>query len=180
LRPFFERGVPMVGLEPSCLFGFRDEVLAILPGAEAQHASTHTLLFEEFIAREAEGGRFAPRLGPIGDKALLHGHCHQKAFGAMGAIEATLRLIPGLTVDVVESSCCGMAGAFGYQSESFDMSLAMAELSLLPAVRQAGAGTHIVAGGTSCRHQIEDGTGRNVVHVATMLAASVAAGAQSR
>jgi FAD/FMN-containing dehydrogenase/Fe-S oxidoreductase len=176
LRPFFQRRVPMVGLEPSCLFTFRDEILAILPGAEAQRASAHALLFEEFIAREAKAGRFAPRLGPIGEKALLHGHCHQKAFGAMGATETTLRLIPGLAVDTVDSGCCGMAGAFGYQAETIGISLAIAELSLLPAVRQTAEGTYIVADGTSCRHQIEDGTGRKAVHVATLLAASIAEG----
>jgi FAD/FMN-containing dehydrogenase/Fe-S oxidoreductase len=179
LRPFFERGVPIVGLEPSCLLSFRDEVLALLPGDDAKLASAHALLFEEFIAREAEAGRFAPALSPIGEKAVLHGHCHQKAFGAMGATEATLRLIPGLAVDTVDSSCCGMAGAFGYQAETIDISLAMAELSLLPAVRKCPETTFIVADGTSCRHQIQDGAGRKAVHVATLLAASLDAGTRA-
>jgi FAD/FMN-containing dehydrogenase/Fe-S oxidoreductase len=179
LRPFFERGVPMVGLEPSCLFSFRDEVPALVGGDDAKRASAHALLFEEFIAREAKAGRFAPTLSPIGEKALLHGHCHQKAFGAMGATQATLRLIPGLSVDTVDSSCCGMAGAFGYQAETIDISLAMAELSLLPAIRQCAEGTFIVADGTSCRQQIRDGAGRDAVHVATLLAASIEAGARA-
>jgi FAD/FMN-containing dehydrogenase/Fe-S oxidoreductase len=177
LRPFFERGVPVIGLEPSCLLSFRDEVLSLLPGDDARRASANALLFEEFIAREAKAGRFTPSLAPIGEKALLHGHCHQKAFGAMGATETTLRLIPGLSVETVDSSCCGMAGAFGYQAETIDISLAIAELSLLPAVRQCQKGTFVVADGTSCRHQIEDGAARKAVHVATLLAASIDAAA---
>jgi len=175
LRPFLERGVPVVGLEPSCLFTFRDEAVALLPGDEWRRVAAHALLFEEFVAREAEAGRFAPALAPVAAKAMLHGHCHQKAFGAMGAVQAALRLIPGLAVETVESSCCGMAGAFGYQAETIDVSLAMAELSLLPAVRQAAPDTVVVADGTSCRHQIRDGTGREAVHVARLLAASMAA-----
>ncbi|MGL4964263.1 MAG: FAD-binding and (Fe-S)-binding domain-containing protein [Inquilinus sp.] len=177
LRPFLERGVPVVGLEPSCLFTFRDEAVALLPGDESRRAAAHALLFEEFVAREAKAGRFAPALAPVAARVLLHGHCHQKAFGAMGAVQAALGLIPGLAVETVESSCCGMAGAFGYQAETIDVSLAMAELSLLPAVRQAAPGTVVVADGTSCRHQIRDGAGREAVHVARLLAASMAAAA---
>ncbi len=171
LEPFFVRGVPLVGLEPSCLFSFRDEGLAMLPGPASKRAAAHALLFEEFIAREAKAGRFKPDLMPAKSKALLHGHCHQKAFGAMGPVEETLRLIPGLKLEKIESSCCGMAGAFGYQAETADMSLAMGELSLLPAARAADADTVLVADGTSCRHQIEDGADRKAVHVASLMAA---------
>jgi FAD/FMN-containing dehydrogenase/Fe-S oxidoreductase len=171
LNPFFARGVPLVGLEPSCLFSFRDEVLAMLPGGDAKRAAAHALLFEEFIAREAKAGRFSPRLKPATQKALLHGHCHQKAFGAMGAVEETLRLIPDLKLEKIESSCCGMAGAFGYQAETAAVSLKMGELSLLPAAREADADTVLVADGTSCRHQIADGAHKRAVHVATLLAA---------
>ena len=103
-------------------------------------------------------GRFDLPLAPVGKRALLHGHCHQKSFGAMGAVEAALKLVPELAVETIESSCCGMAGAFGYGADTIDVSLAMGELSLLPAVRKAAADTLIVADGTSCRHQIEDGS----------------------
>jgi FAD/FMN-containing dehydrogenase/Fe-S oxidoreductase len=171
LEPFFARGVPLVGMEPSCLFSFRDEALAMLPGAQSKRAAAHALLFEEFISREIKAGRFKPDLKPATQKALLHGHCHQKAFGAMGAVEETLRLIPNLQLEKVESSCCGMAGAFGYQAETVDVSLAMGELSLLPAVRAADSDTVVVADGTSCRHQISDGAQRKAVHVASLLAA---------
>ncbi len=175
LRPFLERGVPLVGLEPSCLLTFRDELPALLPSPLADRAAANALLFEEFIAREAAAGRFKPRLKPLAAKALLHGHCHQKAFGAMGTIEATLRLIPGLAVETIDSTCCGMAGAFGYQTETVDISRAMAEQTLLPAIRAADPTTILVADGTSCRHQIKDGSNREAVHVAQVLAAAMQA-----
>jgi FAD/FMN-containing dehydrogenase/Fe-S oxidoreductase len=173
LKPFVRSGLPILGLEPSCLFSFRDEVLALLPGKEAQAVAAQTMLVEEFIAREIKAGRFAPRLVPVAERAVLHGHCHQKAFGAMGAVQTVLGLIPGLKVETIDSSCCGMAGAFGYQAETIDVSLRMAELSLLPAVRASTLDTLVVADGTSCRHQIHDGTGREAVHVVRVLAASM-------
>ena len=170
LAPLIDRGVPLVGLEPSCLLTFRDELTAVLPGAPSKALSQSALLFEEFIAREIGAGRFPRIFKPTSRKAYLHGHCHQKSFGTMGAVEQTLRAIPELDVAPIESSCCGMAGAFGYQAETIDVSRAMAELSLLPAVREAPSDALIVADGTSCRHQIADGAGRNAVHVARVLA----------
>ena len=142
--------------------------------------AAHALLFEEYIAREAEAGRFSLPLRPVAQRALLHGHCHQKSFAAMAAVETTLRLIPDLQVETVESSCCGMAGAFGYGADTYDTSLAMGELSLLPAVRKADSDTLVVADGTSCRHQIRDGTGREPLHVARVLAMSLAGRAEAR
>ena len=175
LDPYLARGVPVVGLEPSCILGFRDEIPAIIPGDASQRLAANALLFEEFLAREAQAGRLKLALRPVARQALLHGHCHQKSFGAMGAVEATLKLVPGLDVETVDSSCCGMAGSFGYGADTIDVSLAMGELSLLPAVRKVGLETLVVADGTSCRHQIHDGTGRNAIHVARVLAMSVAA-----
>jgi Fe-S oxidoreductase len=171
--PFVARGVPVIGLEPSCLFGFRDEIPALIAGDAARRLAAHALTFEEFLAREAQAGRLDLTLAPVAGRALLHGHCHQKSFDALGAVEAVLRLVPGLEVETVESSCCGMAGAFGYAADTIDVSLAMGELSLLPAVRAAAADTLIIADGTSCRHQIRDGTGREPLHVARVLAASL-------
>jgi Fe-S oxidoreductase len=110
----------------------------------------------------------------VAKRALLHGHCHQKSFGAMAAVERALTLVPELAVETVESSCCGMAGAFGYGADTIDVSLKMAELSLLPAVRRAEADTLVVADGTSCRQQIKDGAGREALHVARVLAMGVA------
>jgi Fe-S oxidoreductase len=174
LMPYVRRGVPVVGLEPSCLLTLRDELPALLPGPDATRLSDAALLIEEFIMRESKSGRLALPLAPLPAKALLHGHCHQKAFGAMGAVESALRLVPGLEIATIESSCCGMAGAFGYHADTIDTSLAMAELSLLPAVRGASAETLIVAGGTSCRHQIADATGREPLHAVEVLAMSLA------
>ena len=170
LAPYAERGTPVVGLEPSCLFGFRDEIPALLRTAAARRIAGGALLFEEFLAREAQAGRLKLPLGPLDKKALLHGHCHQKSFGAMGAVETALRLIPALDVETIESSCCGMAGAFGYGADTIDVSRAMGELSLLPAVRRAPDDTMIVADGISCRQQIRDGAGREAIHVARALA----------
>jgi len=174
LEPAVDRGVPVVGLEPSCLFGFRDEIPALLKTDAARRLAAQTFTFEEFLAAEAAAGKLHLPLGRAERPALLHGHCHQKSFGVMPAVERVLKLVPGLEVETVESSCCGMAGAFGYGRDTIDVSLAMGELSLLPAVRNAGADTLIVADGTSCRQQIRDGTGREPLHVARVLAASLA------
>ncbi|MET0971182.1 MAG: FAD-linked oxidase C-terminal domain-containing protein, partial [Tardiphaga sp.] len=171
--PFAMRGVPIVGLEPSCLLTLRDELLSLRSDDDAKSVSAHAMLLEEFLVREAEAGRLKLALHPIAPKAAVHGHCHQKSFGAFKPVEKVLRLIPGLAVETIESSCCGMAGAFGYGAETYDVSLQMAEASLLPAVRKADATTLIVADGTSCRHQIADGTPREALHVARVLAMSL-------
>ncbi len=167
LGPWVDSGVPILGLEPSCLYTLRDEYGVLLPGAKALAANA--FLFEEFLAQEADAGRLELRLRPLEQEALLHGHCHQKAFGAMGAVQRVLGLVPGLKVTNVESSCCGMAGSFGYEAEHYEISMKMAELNLLPAVRRAGAATLIVADGTSCRQQIADGSERRALHVARVL-----------
>ena len=139
LLPYAARGVPVVGLEPSCLLTLRDELGAMFPGDEAAKLGANALLFEEFLAREANAGRLALELNALpGVKALLHGHCHQKAFGAMPAVERALKLVPGLAVETVESSCCGMAGAFGYEAKHYDVSMKMAEASLLPESARRG------------------------------------------
>jgi FAD/FMN-containing dehydrogenase/Fe-S oxidoreductase len=170
LKPYVDRGVRVVGLEPSCLLGLRDEFLSMHPDGEMAELALNALLFEEFIADEVAAGRFAARFRPLPQKtALLHGHCHQKAFGAMPAIERALRLVPELDVRTVESSCCGMAGSFGYDAKHYEVSMRMAELALLPRVRESAADTLIVADGTSCRHQIHDGAARDAIHVARVL-----------
>jgi len=127
------------------------------------------IVHEEFVVREAHAGRFAPPLQPTGRPILVHGHCHQKAFGTVPKVLEALRLIPGAEPRLIESSCCGMAGSFGYEAEHYETSMAMAELSLLPTVRQAPPDALLVADGTSCRHQIADGTGREALHLARAL-----------
>jgi FAD/FMN-containing dehydrogenase/Fe-S oxidoreductase len=177
LAPFAARGVPIVGLEPSCLLTMRDELLSVRNDDDAKTVAAQALLFEEFLAREAEAGRLQLRLGKVADTAFLHGHCHQKSFAAFAPVEKILRLVPGLDVRTIESSCCGMAGAFGYGADTYDVSMEMAEATLLPAVRAAGETALIVADGTSCRHQIRDGAGREALHVARVLAMSLDRGA---
>jgi Fe-S oxidoreductase/FAD/FMN-containing dehydrogenase len=171
--PFAARGVSIVGLEPSCLLTLRDELASLRKDDDAKAVGAHALTFEEFLVREAEAGRLQLPLGNVADKAMVHGHCHQKSFGAFKPVEQVLRLVPGLKVETIESSCCGMAGAFGYGADTYDASIEMAELSLLPAVRRADQATLVVADGTSCRHQIHDGTQRDALHVARVLAMSL-------
>jgi Fe-S oxidoreductase len=179
LAPAVERGATIVGLEPSCLLTLRDEFLAMGLGEAARRLSRRALLIEEFLAREQAAGRLTlPLVALPQSRALVHGHCHQKAFDAVSDVLTVLRLVPGLAVDPIESSCCGMAGSFGFDADHYDISLRMAELSLLPAVRAADANTLIVADGTSCRHQIADGTRgrgrREAVHVVRVLANALA------
>ncbi len=175
LAPQVERGAVVVGLEPSCLLTLRDEFLVMGLGDAAQRLSESAMLIEEFLAREHGAGRLRLPLVALPEtRVLLHGHCHQKAFDAVTPARKVLQLIPGLAVDVIESSCCGMAGSFGYEAAHYDVSMRMAELSLLPAVRDAAATTLIVADGTSCRHQIADGTrdsgARTAIHAVQVLA----------
>src|SRR6185503_10570951 len=163
LAPLVAKGVPIVGLEPSCLFSLRDE-FTVMAGVGTQLKSA--LLFEEFLAQKPGKLKFKP----IDRQVLLHGHCHQKAFDVMPAVEKVLGMVPGLKVSTVQTGCCGMAGSFGYEAEHYDVSMKMAELSLLPSIRSSAKDTLLVADGTSCRHQIADGTGRKAVHVARLLA----------
>jgi len=171
LLPFAQHGIPIVGLEPSCLLTLRDEALVLGLGDSAHQVSAQALLFEEFLAREAKAGALdtlKQQLVPADKAILLHGHCHQKAFGLMPSVLDVIRLIPGAAPELIETSCCGMAGSFGYESSHHAVSMQMAELSLLPAVR-AQPDAIVVADGTSCRHQIEDGAARQAIHVAQLL-----------
>jgi FAD/FMN-containing dehydrogenase/Fe-S oxidoreductase len=164
------RGVPIVGLEPSCLLTLRDELIAMLPGEPARTVAAQAMLLEEWILRERGAGRLQLRLHSLPQKkAYVHGHCHQKAFGAFPPVLQTLRLVPELEVVPIDSSCCGMAGSFGYEAEHYEISKAMAERSLLPAVRAAEADALIVTDGTSCRHQIADLAAREALHAARVL-----------
>ena len=169
LTPYAEKGIPIIGLEPSCLLTLRDEIPALLPGAATAKIAENALMFEEYIARQKDNPDFQLNLKSPAPKVLLHGHCHQKAMQVVPAIEQTLALLPDTAVEKIESSCCGMAGAFGYGADTYDISLKMGELGVLPAARAATPDTIIVADGTSCRHQIGDNTERNAIHVAQLL-----------
>ncbi|MDW7747176.1 FAD-binding and (Fe-S)-binding domain-containing protein [Halomonas sp.] len=175
LMPHVRRGVAIVGLEPSCLLTLRDEFLQYGFGKEARALSESAFLFEEFLVRARDAGELPLDLKPVEHpRAMLHGHCHQKAFDALRPVEQVLSWIPGLEVETIVSSCCGMAGSFGYEAEHYDASMKMAELSLLPAVREAADDAVLVADGTSCRHQIRDGSGREAIHVARLLERALA------
>lgn len=170
LKTYVEQGIPIIGLEPSCLLTLRDEYPSLIPGAETAELAANAFLLEEFLAAEKDKGQLDLALKPLAvSQALLHGHCHQKAFAAMSSVQKVLALIPDLKVETIESSCCGMAGSFGYDAKNYDISMKMGEQSLLPAVRAADKQALIIADGTSCRHQIQDGSGREALHVARVL-----------
>jgi FAD/FMN-containing dehydrogenase/Fe-S oxidoreductase len=171
LYPFAEKGIPVVGLEPSCILTLRDEFLAMLPGdTRARTLAGVAFTFEEFVASEADAGRMKHLEFETNgsERALLHGHCHQKAMVGTGPSERCLALA-GLDVTTIDSGCCGMAGAFGYETEHYDISIRMAERKLAPAVRASSEQDIIAAAGTSCRAQIFDTTGRGARHPAEIL-----------
>ena len=170
LAPYAEKGIPIIGLEPSCLFTLKDEALVMGFGERAITVSKHAQLLEEFLASEAKVGKLNLNLKAATRPVLFHGHCHQKSFAAVTPAMELLKLIPGAEPKLIESSCCGMAGSFGYEAEHIKVSKQMAELSLLPTIRKS-PDSWVVADGTSCRHQIHDGTQRDAVHIAQILAA---------
>ena len=161
-------GIPVVGLEPSSILTFRDEFLGLCPGPEAEALANATHTFEEFLAKQPD----LP-LNPLGRPIYVHGHCHQKSHDAVSPMLEVLSKIPGTSVNMIESSCCGMAGAFGYAPDTIDTSLKMANLDLFPALETAPKDAIVVADGTSCRHQIADGTPRRAIHVARLLEQSL-------
>jgi Fe-S oxidoreductase len=177
LAPVITDDAPLVGIEPSAILGFRDEYPDIVPewlADSARALAKRTMLIDEFLAREIERGRIGPeRFTQEPRRVLLHGHCHQKALSSLAPTVAMLGLPANYSVEVIPSGCCGMAGSFGYEAEHFDLSMQIGELVLFPAVRQAASDTLVAAGGTSCRHQIKDGTGRHASHPVEILHAAL-------
>jgi Fe-S oxidoreductase len=177
LRDLITAETPLLGIEPGALLGFRDEYpdLVPLPLKEpARRLAKNALLIDEFIAREADAGRIRPeQFRPAARAIKLHGHCHQKALASVASTVRMLELPAGHQVEVIPSGCCGMAGAFGYEAEHFDLSQQVGELVLFPAVRAALPETLVAAPGTSCRHQIKDGTGRVALHPVEILHAAL-------
>jgi Fe-S oxidoreductase len=170
LAPYAQKNIPIIGLEPSCLFTLKDEALVMGFGEKAIQVSKQAQLFEEFLASQVKTGKLQLTLKTASKPILFHGHCHQKSFAAVTPAMELLKLIPHAEPKLIESSCCGMAGSFGYEAEHIDVSRQMAEASLLPAIRKS-PDSWVVADGTSCRHQIADGTQRKAVHIANILAA---------
>jgi Fe-S oxidoreductase len=170
LSEYASRGIPIVGCEPSCILTFRDEYPDLLDDPRAEHLAKQTFMIEEFLAGLLEWGELnLPfRHGPR--SLLLHGHCHQKALIGSGPSLRILRLLPGATVEEVDSGCCGMAGSFGYEKEHYALSMAVGNRRLFPAVTAKGPEWEIVASGVSCRQQIPHGTGRPARHLVEVLA----------
>ncbi|MEJ2141984.1 MAG: (Fe-S)-binding protein [Gammaproteobacteria bacterium] len=171
LHPHVQAGRTIIGLEPACLLAIRDDYKFLGLGQMAEQVANSALLFEEFVAREVTAKRFKVKFNAIntGDKPLMvHGHCHQKAVGAMKSMRKLLKLIPDLDFKLIDSTCCGMAGSFGIEKEHAELAMSMAEESLLPALRENNE-SRIVANGFSCRHQIKEGVDRQAIHIATLL-----------
>jgi Fe-S oxidoreductase len=168
LKELIAHDTPLVGIEPSAILSFRDEYLDLVPERlrpDAVEISANALLFEEFIAREIEEKRLDKKRFTSEKKIIkLHGHCHQKALSSMVAPKRMLSLPENYSVQLIPSGCCGMAGSFGYEREHYDVSMKIGELVLFPTVRQQPDDVVIAAAGTSCRHQIKDGTGRKAKH----------------
>ena len=167
LLPHAEAGRPIIGLEPSCLLTLRDEYKALGLGDAASKVASQAMLFEEFIAREHTAKTLNLKLKPLDGPVLVHGHCHQKAVGARKSMRKVLKLIPGLDFDLVEASCCGMAGSFGLEAEHAAVSREMAGLALLPKLRQY-PDSRVLSNGFSCRQQIREGDGRPSLHLAQL------------
>jgi len=182
LLPFAQAGIPIVGCEPSCVLTFRDEVPDLLPGEDARLLAEHALLIDEFLYRHIQDhGWSAPQAGAgaqeasgasAGRRVLLHGHCHQKAIVDMRFATGVLKAA-GFDVELVDSGCCGMAGSFGFEREHYDISMAIGERRLLPAVRRLPPEAEVVAMGVSCRQQIAHGTGRQARHLVEILADAI-------
>jgi FAD/FMN-containing dehydrogenase/Fe-S oxidoreductase len=170
LAPFAEQGIPIVGLEPSCLLSLRDEYHYLLPNdPRVQAVAEHCYTFEEFMAKLADTGELEGKFGGAAQHILLHGHCQQKSLVGTGPSKQTLTVPPGYTVEEVDSGCCGLAGSFGYEAEHFDISMAIGEQRLFPAVREQREDVIIAAAGASCRQQVKQGTGKQVMHPAEIL-----------
>lgn len=162
-------GVPLLGLEPSCLLTLADEWPELVPGSETRQIAAACHLADGWLAKQAAAGACTVPLSARTEKCVLHGHCHQKALLGAGGSAAALRLVPGLDVEVLDTGCCGMAGSFGFEKEHYDLSVAIANLSLLPALA-AAPHAQVAAPGTSCRHQIKDLAGRRALHPLEIIA----------
>jgi Fe-S oxidoreductase len=167
-RDVINENTPLLGVEPSAILTFRDEYPDLLRGEEkksAQYIAHNTYLIEEFLAKELEAGRIDLSLfKEQGSLIKVHGHCQQKALSSLTPVKIILTRMGSNQVHMIPSGCCGMAGSFGYEAEHYDISMKIGELVLFPAIRKQPEDVIIAAPGTSCRHQIKDGTGRKAYH----------------
>lgn len=169
LAPLAAKGWPILGLEPSCLLTLRDDYLDLVPGSESRLVADHAFMLEEFLAGLSRAGELELPFTGTAKSILVHGHCQHKALGGTSDTVAVLNLPPNYHATEIDSGCCGMAGSFGYEKEHYDLSMKIGEERLFAAIRAAEPTVEIVAAGTSCRHQIADGTGRNARHWTELL-----------
>jgi Fe-S oxidoreductase len=173
LSPLISSKTPLVGIEPSGILSFRDEYPELVDTAlrsQAEELAMQVFTIEEFLANEIEAGRIVPdQFSDEKHEVLYHGHCQQKSIASTTQARRILSLPKNYSVTEIPSGCCGMAGSFGYEKEHYDVSMKVGELVLFPAVRKAGLQTILAASGTSCRHQIADGTGRKAKHPVEVL-----------
>ena len=164
---------PLIGIEPSAILTFRDEYPDLADDenfAAAKELAQNVFLIDEFIAREIDEGKISRDLFTKEKRLIkLHGHCQQKALSSVAASVKMMTLPENYSVEIIASGCCGMAGSFGYEKEHYELSMKIGELVLLPAVRSQAADVIIAAPGTSCRHQVKDGTGRKALHTIEVL-----------
>ena len=164
-KPYLKNGISIVGLEPSCILSFRDEIPNLIKNEETDYLKNNSYTFEELLSKHSEELKFKN----LTKKVLLHGHCHQKAFDVVKPIENILKNIRGAEVETIETSCCGMAGSFGYDKDTYDISMKMANEKLFPAIKKSKGEITIIADGTSCRCQIKDGLNKEAIHIAKFL-----------
>lgn len=169
LKAAAAQGVPILGLEPSCILTLSDEWTELVPGSDSQRVAERAELVESWVARQAADSDLPIRFRQLEKPMVLHGHCHQKALVGVNGTANSLRLIPDAELQVLDAGCCGMAGSFGYEKSHFDISVKIAELALLPGLKSAG-NAEVIATGTSCRHQIHDLAGRTALHPVELLA----------
>ena len=164
-KPYLKNGISIVGLEPSCILSFRDEIPSLIKNEETDYLKNNSYTFEELLSKHSEELKFKN----LTKKVLLHGHCHQKAFDVVKPIENILKNIRGAKFETIETSCCGMAGSFGYDKDTYDISMKMANEKLFPAIKKSKGEITIIADGTSCRCQIKDGLNKEAIHIAKFL-----------
>jgi Fe-S oxidoreductase len=173
LHPIISAETPLIGIEPSAILTFRDEYIDLATDEQleaARQLSKHVFTFEEFIAREIEKGAIRKEQFTTEKKVIqLHGHCQQKALSSTTHSVKIMTLPVNYTVQTIPSGCCGMAGSFGFEKEHYDLSMKIGELVLFPTVRKQPEEVIIAAAGTSCRHQVKDGTGRHALHPVEVL-----------
>ena len=167
------RGVPIVGCEPSCLLTFRDEYQDLLQDDKSKVVAENSFLIDQFLAKLADEGALDLAFSGQPRNVLFHGHCHQKALVGVEAAKTALSLAPGHQVEVVDAGCCGMAGAFGYEKEHYELSMQIGGMKLFPAIAAKGQGWEVAVMGVSCRQQVEHGTGRRARHLVEVLRDSV-------